>query len=437
MRFEQLKGTREFLPEEQIVREYIQDTLKSVFRIYGYKPIETSILEFYEIGASKYAGGAEILKETYRLKDQGNRDLILRYELTFKLAKLVALNPNLRMPFKRYEIGKVFRDGPVKSARLREFTQCDVDVVGIKSVFADAEIVSMVFDVFKKLKLDVFVKVNNRKLLFGILKEFNVKEEKFVDFALSLDKIEKIGKEEVVKELKTKGFNEQTIKKIFSLFEEVSKIKNNKEILEFLKKRLSNEYAREGIKELEDFFDYCSLFGIKEDLLLVITLARGLGYYTGIMYEVFLKNSSIKSTIAAGGRWDKMIQDFAQTNQEYPATGIAFGLDVIYEALKEKNEELRISIPEILIITFDNINEGIKIAGEFRSVGISSDIAFNKKLTKALDYANKERIPFCIIVGEDEIKKNKFRLKDMNSGNEELLSMGEIKKFLSEKNNKK
>jgi len=170
---------------------------------------------------------------------------------------------------------------------------------------------------------------------------------------------------------------------------------------------------------------------------LVITLARGLGYYTGIMYEVFLKNSSIKSTIAAGGRWDKMIQDFAQTNQEYPATGIAFGLDVIYEALKEKNEELRISIPEILIITFDNINEGIKIAGEFRSVGISSDIAFNKKLTKALDYANKERIPFCIIVGEDEIKKNKFRLKDMNSGNEELLSMGEIKKFLSEKNNKK
>jgi len=437
MRLEQLKGTREFLPEEQIVREYIQDTLKSVFRIYGYKPIETSILEFYEIGASKYAGGAEILKETYRLKDQGNRDLILRYELTFKLAKLVALNPNLRMPFKRYEIGKVFRDGPVKSARLREFTQCDVDVVGIKSVFADAEIVSMVFDVFKKLKLDVFVQVNNRKLLFGILKEFNVKEEKFVDFALSLDKIEKIGKEEVVKELKTKGFNEQTIKKIFSLFEEVSKIKNNKEILEFLKKRLSNEYAREGIKELEDFFDYCSSFGIKEDLLLVITLARGLGYYTGIMYEVFLKNSSIKSTIAAGGRWDKMIQDFAQTKQEYPATGIAFGLDVIYEALKEKNEELRISIPEILIITFDNINEGIKIAGELRSVGISSDIAFNKKLTKALDYANKERIPFCIIVGEDEIKKNKFRLKDMNSGNEKLLSMDEIKKFLSEKNNKK
>ncbi|MGB9748490.1 MAG: histidine--tRNA ligase [Candidatus Woesearchaeota archaeon] len=436
MRIEQLKGTREFLPEEQILREYVQDTLRSVFKLYGYKPIETSILEFYEIGASKYAGGAEILKETYRLKDQGNRDLILRYELTFKLAKLIALNPNIRMPFKRYEIGKVFRDGPVKSARLREFTQCDVDVVGIKSVVADAEIISMVFDVFKKLKLDVFVKVNNRKLLFGILKEFDVKDEKFIDFALSLDKIEKIGEEEVINELKTKGFNEGTIKKIFSLFEEASGKKDNKEVLEFLKDRLRNEYAKEGIMELEDFFNYCSSFGIKEDVVLSITLARGLGYYTGIMYEVFLKKSSIKSTIAAGGRWDKMIQNFAQSKQEYPATGIAFGLDVIYEALKEKNTEINIKVPSVLIVSFDNTEESLRTARELRAFGISCDIAFNKKLTKALDYANKEKIPYCIIIGEDEIKKKLLRLKDMSSGSEELLNMGEIKRFFSEKNKK-
>ncbi|MEM2121970.1 MAG: histidine--tRNA ligase [Candidatus Woesearchaeota archaeon] len=433
MKLEQLKGTREFLPEEQIIREYIQDTLKSVFRIYGYKPIETSILEFYEVGASKYAGGSEILKETYRLKDQGNRDLILRYELTFKLAKLIALNPNLRMPFKRYEIGKVFRDGPVKSARLREFTQCDVDVVGIKSVVADAEIISMVFDVFKKFDLDVFVQVNNRKLLFGILKEFNIEEEKFVDFALSLDKIEKIGKDEVIKELKTKGFSDEKIKKVFSLFEEAEKLKENNKILTFLKNRLKNDYAREGIKELEEFFGYCNSFGIKKDVNLVVTLARGLGYYTGIMFEVLLKKSSIKSTIAAGGRWDNMIKDFAQTKQEYPATGISFGLDVIYEALKEKKVDLKINIPEILIISLQEDDKSLKLAKEIRDLGISCDIAFNKKLTKALDYANKEKIPYCIILGEDEIKSNKIRLKNMSSGSEELLSFEEFKNFFLKK----
>ncbi len=426
MKLEQLKGTKEYLPEEQIVREKIVDTLKSVFKLYGYKPIETSILEFYEVAASKYAGGSEILKETYRLKDQGNRDLVLRYELTFKLAKLVGLNPQLRFPFKRYEIGKVFRDGPVKTGRLREFTQCDVDVVGVKSLIVDAELMSLVFDVFKKLKLDVYVQFNNRKLLFGILKEYGVKDENFVDFALSLDKIEKIGKEKVIEELKEKNFDIKTINPVFSLLEKASSLKSNKEKLELFAKELKNDLAVEGINELKEFLKYCKAFGLNEGLVLTPTLARGLGYYTGLMFEVYLKDSKIKSSIAAGGRWDKMIQNFLQSRQEYPATGIAFGLDVIYEAIKEKGIKLSSEIPKLLVIPINTLEESLSITTRLRREGISCDVSFNKKLSKALDYANKEKIPYCLIIGEDELKSNKFKLKDMKSGEEKLMSIEEI-----------
>ncbi len=424
MTLRQLKGTKEFLPKEQLVREWIADTLKRVFKIYGFKPVETSILEFYDIAASKYAGGAEILKETYRLKDQGNRDLILRYELTFKLAKLIGMNPEIRMPFKRYEIGKVFRDGPVKTGRLREFTQCDVDVVGIKSQVANAELIALAFRVFQELGLNAYAQVNSRKLLFGILKEFGVDEDKFTDFALSLDKIEKVGKEAVVKELREKEFNEDVIVKVFSVLEEAGKFNGNTNKLDYFTNVLNNELAKEGISELKDLFNFLKDFNVSE-VELTPNLARGLGYYTGTIFEFYLKDSKIKSSIAAGGTWDSMIQKFIGTKIEYPATGMAFGLDVIYEALKDSKINIT-NIPKIYIIPINTLKDSIKICEKIRSEGISCDIAYTKKLGKALNYANKEGIPYCLIVGEDELKKGKYKLKDMRSGDERFVSVEEL-----------
>lgn len=431
MKLQPLKGTKDYLPDEQIVRNWIVDTLRKVFELYGYKPIETSILDFWEVGASKYAGGEEILKETYRLKDQGDRNLILRYELTFKLAKLIGMHPNLRMPFKRYEIGKVFRDGPVKTGRLREFTQCDVDVVGVKSVVADAELIKMVFEVFKKLRLNVYVQVNNKKLQFGLFKTCGIPEDKFVDAALSLDKLVKFGKDTVVKEMLEKGIDKSSVDNLFSVLERIENLPNN-ERLASIEQVIDNQLGREGISEMKEFLEFCNSFNVPmNDLIFLPSLARGLGYYTGMVWEVYLKDSKITSSVAAGGRWDQMISKFLGSNMTYPATGLTFGLDVIYEAVKEKGlDKYKKHIPQVYIIPINLLKESLNIASKLRENGISCDIAFNKKLHKAMDYANKENIPYVIIIGEDEARVGKVKLKDMVTGEEKVMSLDEVIKSI-------
>ncbi|MCK9905912.1 ATP phosphoribosyltransferase regulatory subunit, partial [Frankia sp. Cpl3] len=168
-----VKGTRNILPEKQLVRNRIRATLQGVFETYGCKPLETPMLQYYDLLASKYGGGAEILKEVYRLSDQGERELALRYDLTIPLTKVIGMNPQMRLPFKRYEIGKVFRDGPIKPGRFREFIQCDVDIIGVSSMLAEAELMTMAVDAFGKLGLDVTIQYNNRKLLAGILQSLD------------------------------------------------------------------------------------------------------------------------------------------------------------------------------------------------------------------------------------------------------------------------
>ncbi|PJC01203.1 MAG: histidine--tRNA ligase [Candidatus Huberarchaeum crystalense] len=431
-RLQQLKGTPEYLPEEQIVREKIIDILKKNFKIYGFKPIETSILEYYNVAANKYAGGEEILKEIYNLKDQGARELCLRYELTFKLAKLFGLNPNLRLPFKRYEIGKVFRDGPIKPGRLREFTQCDVDVVGIKSVIADAELISLIFSVFDELCLPIFVQISDKNFLFGLFEFCGVGSEKFAGVALSLDKLEKFGEEYVKKELFEKEISENVVNTLFLLLKTANTKQTNKDKLIFFKEKLNNTLAQKGLEDLQNFFKYCSYFGINKDIIFTPTLARGLGYYTGFVCEVFLKNSKIKSSISAGGRWDKMISKFLQSEREYPATGLTFGLDVIFTALKEKGLKIFINskdkIPKILIISINTQKKCLEIATLLRKEGIKCIIEFEKSLKGALDYANKEQIPFALIVGEKELRENKYTLRNLDSKDEKMLSFTEVVK---------
>jgi histidyl-tRNA synthetase len=416
------KGTRDFKPEEAIIRNKIVDTLKEVFELYGYNPLETPAFERYDVLASKYAGGAEILKETFKFGDQGKRELGLRYDLTVPLARYIGVNPNIKMPFKRYQIGEVFRDGPVERARYRQFTQCDVDVVGIKGMTADAEIIALTQRAFKKLGFDAVIKINNRKLLNGLLESCGVKKEKLDTVLLTIDKLEKFGIDTVKKELKQKKINDAAVKKIINIIN----IKGtNNEKINKIKKLISKS---EGISEIEELLSLLNILNVKVEF--DVSLARGLSYYTGTVIEVYLKNSSVKTAVCAGGRYNKMIGSFLGKG-DYAAVGISFGLDRVYDAYVEKNNAGQKTVTKVYIVPIGAFNESLKIAEELRNENIMVDIDLTGKgPSKNLQYANSLGIPYVLFMGEEELKQNRVKLKDMNSGKEKLMSAEELVVFL-------
>ncbi|MCL4373572.1 MAG: histidine--tRNA ligase [Candidatus Marsarchaeota archaeon] len=429
----ELKGTRTYSPGEQIIREQILDVMRKWFKIYGYMPLETPILELYDIAASKYGGGAEILKETFRLSDQGGRDLCLRYELTFKFAKFIGMNPMIRMPIKRYEIGKVFRDGPVKLGRLREFTQCDVDQVGMGDVYADAELIDLTFHLFNDLNIDIRVEINDRKILFGIFEQAGIPKDLAIDAALSIDKLAKMGEAKVKAEMLDKGISAESIDKVLNTLKVSSEAKSNTDRLERLAEIIKDGQGKEGIDELKHIFGYLDTMGTKGSIEFSPSLARGLGYYTGPMWEVYLKDSSkISASVAAGGRWDKMIGQFLGTEKaNYPATGMTFGLDVIYTAMTTMSgalkAEARSRVPSVLVIPIDGapgenhiFNYSLHLTSLLRTNLVSSEIS-EKKLVRSMERANKDDIPYVIIVGPSELSEGKVKLRDMKSGKEEVL----------------
>ncbi|AOT69614.1 histidine--tRNA ligase [Geosporobacter ferrireducens] len=417
-----LKGTKDFMPEEQQIRNKIRNVLEEVFQNYGYRPLETPILCQYDLLASKYAGGSEILKEVYRLKDQGNRDLGLRYDLTVPFCKVIGANPTLQLPFKRYEIGKVFRDGPVKTGRLREFVQCDVDVVGVKDTIAEAELMSLTFEVFRRLGMGVYIQYNNRKLLTGLLEFAGVNKDLINDVILTMDKIEKIGEDAVKEELVQKGITEDMLSKLFDLLNEDFSLSDFQDS--------PNVNIREGIAEIRELQSYLSGLELMTKTQLNLFLARGLGIYTGTVFEVFLSDGCIQSSIASGGRYDKIIGKFLDSGQEYPAVGISFGLDVIYTAMELKAEAQKKSPVDLLIIPMGTQVEALRLACALRKKDIKVEIELRSiKLKKSLDYANKQGIPYVVILGEDELNKGCVKIKDMSSGVEKELVIAEIEKF--------
>ena len=412
------KGTRDTSPEEKIVKDKIVSTLKEVFELYGYAPLDAPILERFDILSSKYAGGSEILKETFRLKDQGNRELGLRYDLTVPMCRYIAMNPTIKMPFKRYQIGEVFRDGPVATARYRQFTQCDVDVVGSSSMATDAEIVALVYSAFAKLNLDVVVKVNNRKMLNDVLDYCGVEKEKQEAAILSIDKLEKFGITVVKGELKEQKIDESRVNKIVDI---ISVKGNNQEKISQLKKFLKDS---DGLKEIEEMLSFLKNMNCEADF--DVSLARGLAYYTGTAVETFLKNSSVKSAVCAGGRYDRMIGAFLGKGN-YPAVGVSFGVDRIYDALVEKQKASQKTNTQVYIIPIKALNESMKIAQQLRDAGINTDIdSMGKGPSKNLEYANSLGISYVAFIGKKELEENKIKLRDMKSGKEEMLGISDI-----------
>ncbi|MFT8321106.1 MAG: histidine--tRNA ligase [Bacillus sp. (in: firmicutes)] len=418
MKYQNVKGTQDYLPNEESVRIKIKRTLEDVFIQYGCRPLETPILNYTELLASKYGGGAEIIEEMYTLSDRGERDLALRYDLTIPFAKVVAMNPTLRMPFKRYEIGKVFRDGPIKTGRFREFTQCDVDIVGVDSQIAEAELMIMALDAFQKLDLEVTIQYNNRKLLIGMLEVFEINAQQVNKVILILDKLEKVGLDAVLEELGELGLKQETIDFIKQFVQD----KNNTSFAYFEPFSQQNERVRQGLDELKELEAYLSILGVDKQCLFTPFLARGLDIYTGTIYVIFLTDKTIKSSIGSGGRYDNAIGGLIGTGKSFSTVGISFGLDVIYTALKATKrtieEEVAIDfyiIPlntkiESLLVARYLINQGYKVEYEMG----------NKKIGKALDKANKEKFRNVIIIGEEEVTNNQFKVKDMTTGEERI-----------------
>ena len=417
MKIQNVKGGYDFLPKEQKIRNYINEVLKETFMEYGYGSIETPILCYLDMLVDKYDENNDLLKEIYKLSDQGGRELGLRYDLTVPFAKFIALNKNnISMPFKRYEIAKVFRDGPVKVGRDREFTQCDADVVGIEGQFIEAELLSLYINAFKKLGIDIIIKYNNRNLMRGLIKETGVSEEQISKVITILDKMNKITEEELRTYLIEIAIENEQIDKLLMLFKmDVDKIKD-------MLKDSTNEELTLGIKEIDTLKEYLEKLGYGEICKVDLTLARGQDYYTGNVFEVYDKSGYLTSSIGGGGRYDKMVTEYINDGEVYPAVGISFGLTSIYEILKTRDDFKNASDIKFYIIPMGVDMEALSLANTLRSYGYNVDVEMKgRKLKKSLDFANRENIPYVIIVGEDEVKSGKVTVKDMiNQNNFEI-----------------
>ena len=424
---ENAKGMKDVFPEDKIIKDKIISRIKDVFELYGYSPLETPTVERFDILTSKYAGGIEIVKEIFKVTDQANRELGLRYDLTVPFARFIGMNPNLKMPFKRYQIEKVWRDGPMGSSRYREFWQCDIDIVGNKQLTADAEMIMIADDVFSEMNLKSTIKINNRKLLNGIMMQAGIPEDRIASTILSIDKIEKIGIEEVRKEIREKGVGEDKLRKLLEI---LTLGEVDEALLGRLDGMITNAEGKEGIKELRELFGYLSDMNLKNELIIDVALARGLAYYTGSIYEIVLKDSKVKSSVAGGGRYDKMIGQFLKTGAEYPAVGISFGLDRIYDALEK--EKKRKSVAKVFIIPIKTLKQSLLLASALRKNRIKTDIDLQGRgPSKNLEYAGSLGIPFAIFVGQEELEKEKYKVRNMETGEEKFLDEKELAGFLS------
>ena len=434
MKLMNVKGTFDYMPEDMAIRNRITDVLRKNFEKYGYLPIETPMLNYYDLLSYKYGDDAEILSEIYHLTDQGERDLGLRYDLTVPFCKVVGLSKGLTMPFRRYEIGRVFRNGPVKAGRTREFYQCDVDVVGIDNRYIEAEQILMAINTYRELGIEIYVRYNNRKLMSGIILASGVDSNNIDKVIGVIDKLEKVSKEELYDMLREIGLKDEVIDKLFELFSmdysQYESINFADDIKEA--KRLFDE----GLSEIKELNGYLLELGIIDDCKFTPTLARGLSIYTGVVFEFYDKLKRINCAIGAGGRYDKIITNFMNNGEEYPAVGLSFGLEPIFVILKENEKKVRLI--DIYMVPFGEEKERVetlKLASKFRSMGYRVLIEMKKKkIGKCFEFADRENIHYVMIIGSDEVNSQVFKIKDMDEKVEHTYNLLELEEYLS--NNK-
>lgn len=398
-----VKGFQDFLPPESLKRKAVKAVIEKHFSLYGFLPIETPLIEFDELmRPDTLTVEDEAVSDRFRLKDRGGRNLGLRYEFTFQLSRILKQNPNMKMPFKRYQVGEVFRDEPIGPGRFRQFTQCDADIIGDGSVEADAELMGMLTDILKELGIEGVIHVNNRKLINAIIESVQISDRAGV--MRELDKLDKTGEDQVKSNLR-KYADANQILTLFKLLEKD---------LEFFK---SNAF--DGAEELIELQKRCKMYGVT--VKLTPNMIRGLSYYTGNIFEV--RHEGTSGSIAAGGRYDKVVGKHLQ--KEIPAVGISFGLERVTGLAN-------ISVPHptrAVLISFNKDTHMIKLANALRMQGIAC-VTSSGKPGKALEYANALAIPYAVFIGEDEIAKKKWKCKDLTSGEEKYVSEKQLVKML-------
>ena len=429
-----LPGFMELKPNEQILFNQIKEKIEESYKRFGFLPLDTPILELSEVLLAKAGGETE--KQIYRFT-RGD-DLAMRFDLTVPLAKYVSKNyGELQFPFRRYQIGKVYRGERPQKGRFREFYQADIDIIGDGelSIMNDAEIPSIIYTTFKSLGFDDFtIRINNRKILNGLFEYLNIVELS-TEIMRIIDKLEKIGKKNVKLELLKLNIEEKTIDKILEF---ISISGNNEEKIEALEKlNIKNEVFEKGLFELKEVVKYIRLFGVpEENFSIELTIARGLDYYTGTVYETFLDNYREIGSVCSGGRYDNLAENY--TDKSLPGVGIAIGVTRLFDQLNDlkliKTEKE--SISDVLVIsTSDDVSECLPIANTFRKEGINTEVYMNDKKMKAkFKYADKLKIPYVAIIGEDELKENKVSLKNLVTGKQDTINIQEAVEILKEYN---
>ncbi|MBU1197599.1 histidine--tRNA ligase [Candidatus Micrarchaeota archaeon] len=429
------RGTRDFLPDEKRVRDLVVTSIRKQFERFGFEPLETPAIERFDVLANKFAGGEEILKEVFQFQDQGARALGLRYDFTVPMCRVVADNPRMPMPFKRYQMGPVWRDGPLKAGRYREFTQCDADISGSKYMIADAEIIALTKQILNTWFNQKFaIRLSNRKILSSLLESSGIPKEKTNTVMLSLDKLEKIGLSNVIKELKENGIPVNTSEKIVAL---TSLKGTNETILSELGKNAKTEQGKEGVRELKEVMELAKQLGAGDVIQIDPSLARGLNYYTSTIFEAFLNEGPVTSSVAAGGRYDDIIQKFTG-KQSVPAVGISFGLDVICEIIKQTpslpvSEKTKVFIipiskePDSKALAFS-----LEIARTLRTLEVNTAIdLMQRSPSKNLDYASRKGFKYALLIGEKEAAQQKVTVKELATGKEELLPVKDALRHLN------
>ncbi len=427
-----LSGFMELLPSDQILFNRMVDTIRTTYEEFGFLPLDTPTIELSEVLLAKAGGETE--KQIYRFL-KGDTDLSLRFDLTVPLARYVSAHYNdLVFPFKRYQISKVFRGERPQKGRFREFYQCDIDIIGNESLdfIYDAEIPTVIYHLFQKLNLGKFtIRINNRKVLNGFFKSLAL-EEKATDILRIIDKIEKIGEEAVSQELKELGVEEEAVTKILAFL----KIEGTtEEKLEALKNLSEEETFQAGVQELEIVFRALKDFQVDENYYtLDLTIARGLDYYTGTVYETRLDDYPSLGSICSGGRYENLTEYY--TDQHLPGIGISIGLTRLFSQLKEVGliSSLENSLSQVLIVPMDKENNGfvLEIANYLRENGIKTDVYYQEKgMKQKMKYADRLGIPYVLIIGENEVQEGKVAFKDLKTGNQELLTKEEVLKQLT------
>lgn len=422
-----LPGFMELLPADQLVFNEMLDTIKKTYEKYGFIPVDTPMIEKSEVLLAK--GGGETEKQIYRF-NKGDNDLSLRFDLTVPLARYVSQHfGELTFPFKRYHIGKVFRGEKPQKGRFREFYQCDIDIIGNESlsVINDAEILSVIYSTFKALGFDDFtIRINNRKVLNGFFESLNVSDK--AEVLRTIDKLEKIGKDAVAAELKATGLSSDDADSVLKFVD----IKGNcSEIIKSLRELgIENETFIEGVNELELVLNYIDSFKVPSSNYTVdLTIARGLDYYTGTIYETILNQYPSIGSVCSGGRYDNLAQNY--TNKKLPGVGISIGLTRLFYQLRAAGvvgETKKATPSKILVIPMqETMAQSLEISTKLREADIPTEIYFNEgKMGKKFSYADKLGIPYVIVVGEDEVKLGKFKLKNMKTGEQAELELAQI-----------